>query len=191
VSLSELAVAGSCARTCALAQRHSALKSQPRKLEAPERRCAPGLCHFNKEQTPLAIWFQIPTHGFTVVLSVFGGTPPAKPLNCKSLSSRLGAPFRSRWADPTGGKPRLSGLRIRLALADITWTSLCYRSLSLAFRYCLLCYSFTDHSSQQKTLLPFSKQGCKNPFRFVTCSPFRYPNSIRGFARHTIWIAQG
>jgi len=66
---------------------------------------APGPCHFNKEQTPLAILRYQP--GFTVVLSVFGGTPLTKPLKCKSLSNRLGARFRSRWAEPIGGKPRL------------------------------------------------------------------------------------
>jgi hypothetical protein len=46
---------------------------------------------------------EIPTHGFTVVLSVFRGTPPAKPLNCKSVSNRLGARIRSAWAYHTGG----------------------------------------------------------------------------------------
>ena len=51
----------------------------------------PGPRHFNKEQTPLAIWFQIPTHGFTVVLSVFRGTPPAKPLDCKIRLKSSGA----------------------------------------------------------------------------------------------------
>src|SRR5436305_6156658 len=66
------------------------------------------------------------------------GHTSCEALNCKSFSNRLGAPFRSRRAEPSGGKPWLPGLRIRLALSDITWTSLRYRSLSLAFRYCLL-----------------------------------------------------
>ena len=51
---------------------------------------------------------EIPTHGFTVVLSVFRGTPPAKPLNCKSVSNRFGARIRSVWAHHTGGMPRHS-----------------------------------------------------------------------------------
>ncbi len=34
---------------------------------------------------------QIPTHGFTVVLSVFMGTPPAKPLDCKISGNLVGA----------------------------------------------------------------------------------------------------
>ena len=51
---------------------------------------------------------EIPTHGFTVVLSVFRGTPPPKPLNCKSVSNRLGAQFRPAWIHHTGGTPKHS-----------------------------------------------------------------------------------
>src|SRR5947208_4799369 len=36
------------------------------------------------------------------------GTPPAKPLNCKIRLKSSGALFSDRWADPTGGEPRLS-----------------------------------------------------------------------------------
>jgi len=60
-----------------------------------------------QQRTNTSCYLAIPTHGFTVVLSVFGGTPLTKPLKCKSLSNRLGARFRSRWAEPIGGKPRL------------------------------------------------------------------------------------
>src|ERR1041385_486828 len=38
-----------------------------------------------QQRTNTSCYLAIPTHGFTVVLSVFGGTPPAKPLNCKSF----------------------------------------------------------------------------------------------------------
>ena len=63
---------------------HSAVKSQPRKLKGPGAFVhAPGPCHFNKEQTPLGD-LAIPTRGFTAVVSVFRGTPPAKPFDCKS-----------------------------------------------------------------------------------------------------------
>ena len=62
-----------------------------------------------QQRTNTSCYLAIPTHGFTVVLSVFRGTPPIKPLNCKSVSNHLGARLRSRWADPTGGKPRHSG----------------------------------------------------------------------------------
>src|SRR5262249_5436134 len=82
-------------------------------------RIAPGPRHFNKEQTPLAIWFQIPTHGFTVALSVFRGTPPAKPLNCKirlkSPGAHLLRPARIRG----GGEPRLSRASLCFLPGDI------------------------------------------------------------------------
>jgi hypothetical protein len=87
-----------------------------------------------QQRTNTSCYLAIPTHGFTVVLSVFGGTPPAKPLNCKSVSNRLGARLRSRWAEPIGGKPRLSCAQIRLALSDIIKTSLGYHSQFSAFR---------------------------------------------------------
>jgi hypothetical protein len=72
--------------------------------------------------------YSIPARGFTAAVSVFRGTPPPKPLKCKSVSNHLGARLRSRWVDPTGGKPRLSCASIRLALSDIIETSLRYRS---------------------------------------------------------------
>ena len=76
----------------------------------------------------LLVVYSTPTRGFTAAVSVFMGTPPAKPLICKSVSNHLGALIRELWADPTGGKPRLSGAGIRLALSDIIETSLCYCS---------------------------------------------------------------
>ena len=56
----------------------------------------------------LLVIYSIPARGFTAAVSVFGGTPPTKPLKCKSVSNHLGARLRSRWVDPSGGKPRLS-----------------------------------------------------------------------------------
>ena len=76
----------------------------------------------------LLVVYSTPTRGFTAAVSVFRGTPPAKPLKCKFVSNRLGALFSDLWADPTGGKPRLSCALIRLALSDIIETSLCYCS---------------------------------------------------------------
>jgi hypothetical protein len=84
-----------------------------------------------QQRTNTSCYLAIPTHGFTVVLSVFGGTPPAKPLNCKSVSNRLGARIRSAWAHHTGGTSFRSCASIRLALSDITRTSLRYRSQTL------------------------------------------------------------
>src|SRR5437899_7217118 len=103
-----------------------AVKSQPRKLKGRE------LFHSRpmpfQQRTNTSCYLAIPTHGFTVVLSVFWGTPPAKPLNCKSVSNRTGALFGRRWADPTGGTPRHSCAATRLALSDIIKTSLSHHS---------------------------------------------------------------
>ena len=97
------AAAGSCARTSSVAGRHSAVKSQPRKLKGPGAFRLPAHAISTKNKHLLAI-YSIPTRGFTAAVSVFRGTPPAKPLICKSKIrlARLGdAVFRS-WADPTG-----------------------------------------------------------------------------------------
>jgi hypothetical protein len=50
----------------------------------------------------LLVIYSIPTRGFTAAVSVFMGTPPAKPLNCKSVSNHVGALISDLWADPTG-----------------------------------------------------------------------------------------
>ena len=67
------------------------------------------------------------------------GTPPRKPLKCKSGIERLGAIGCSCWADPTGGTPKhscLSSAALRLGTdaiigvvrSDIIKTSRFYRS---------------------------------------------------------------
>jgi hypothetical protein len=81
-----------------------------------------------QQRTNTSCYLSIPTHGFTVVLSVFGGTPPAKPLDCKSVSNRFGARIRSAWTHHTGGTLWHSCDRIRLALSDIIKMSLSYHS---------------------------------------------------------------
>ena len=113
-----------------------------------------------QQRTNTSCYLAIPTHGFTVVLSVFGGTPPAKPLNCKSVSNRLGARIRSVWAHHTGGTPRHSCNRIRLALSDILKTSFSFHSqFHLPFALIVHRHIFR----QQKTLLARGKQGYRNP----------------------------
>jgi hypothetical protein len=70
---------------------------------------------------------QIPTRGFTAAVSVFRGTPPAKPLICKSkirLVRLRDTVFRS-WADPTGEAFLLVLANFNLSPEDITWMSLC------------------------------------------------------------------
>jgi hypothetical protein len=80
---------------------------------------------------------------------VFRGTPPPKPLICKSVLIRLGARIRSAWAHHIGGTPLRSCTSIRLALSDIIKTSLCYHSQIVSFR----CCHFTVRFREQETLL--------------------------------------
>ena len=133
----------------------------------------------------LLVIYSIPARGFTAAVSVFRGTPPPKPLNCKSVSNRLGARSRSAWAHHTGGTPRHSCASIRLALSDIIKTSRCYRSQTVH----LSLSPFTVSFREKKTLLTRGKQGVEIFFRFVTCLPPDYPRSLRGIARRTQWIA--
>ena len=51
----------------------------------------------------LLVIYSIPTRGFTAAVSVFGGTPPPKPLklNCKFSSKHLGAGLGGLQADLT------------------------------------------------------------------------------------------
>ena len=136
----------------------------------------------------LLVIYSIPARGFTAAVSVFAGTPPPKPFNCKIGCRHAGARLRSRWADPTGGKPRLSCAKFSLVSADIIEMSSGYRSQSVH----LSLRPFSPSvSGKQKTLLTRGKQGMKILFRFVTCLPPVYPNCLRALARDTTWIGQG
>jgi len=68
--------------------------------------------------------YATPTRGFTAAVSVFMGTPPAKPLICKSVSNHLGALISNRWADPTGEAFCSLGTIFDFVLTDIIKTSL-------------------------------------------------------------------
>src|SRR6266850_3983077 len=111
-----------------------------------------------QQRTNTSCYLAIPTHGFTVVLSVFRGTPPAKPLKCKSASNRLGARFRQRWTESTGGKPRLSCDRIRLVPSDIIKTSFSFCSQCSAFRY-RVSLLFCFRMGNKKPCFRYGKQG--------------------------------
>ena len=112
-----------------------AVKSQPRKLKGPEASLLPARAISTKNKHLLVIC-SIPARGFTAAVSVFRGTPPPKPLKCKSVSNHPGARFRSRWAEPTGEEFVLLCAILSLAVTDIIKTSLGYRSQIVTFRCC-------------------------------------------------------
>jgi hypothetical protein len=67
--------------------------------------------------------YSTPTRGFTAAVSVFMGTPPAKPLICKSVSNPLGALVSDLWVDPTSEEFCILCAIFNLLLSDIIETS--------------------------------------------------------------------
>src|SRR5436190_5559913 len=110
-----------------MAGRHSAVKSQPRKLKGPGMSLHSRPMPF-QQRTNTSCYLAIPTRGFTAALSVFRGTPPPKPLDCKIWLNTMGALFCERWEHPTGGEPRLSCARFSFVSVDIIETSPSFRS---------------------------------------------------------------
>jgi hypothetical protein len=113
-----------------------------------------------QQRTNTSCYLAIPTHGFTVVLSVFWGTPPAKPLKCKFRLDSSGALGCDLWAEPTGGEPRLSRAVLCFVPGDIIKTSVSFDSQCYAFRY-RVSFLSQFRMGKQKTLLPSGKQGVK------------------------------
>jgi len=159
------AVAGNRTRTSCMARRYSAVKSQPRKLKGPGAFSLPAHAISTKNKHLLAI-YSIPTRGFTAAVSVFRGTPPAKPLLCKFKIrlARLGnTNFRS-WAHPTGEASLLVLAKFNLSPEDIIKMSLC--SYPQILYLSSLLVSIHALQGKQKTLLAFRQAGWKK-FCFV------------------------
>ena len=96
-----------CENRCDPSARHNGGRPQGSKLKGPEAFALPAHAISIKNKHLLVI-YSIPARGFTAAVSVFRGTPPPKPLKCKSVANHFGARLRSRWAEPIVGKPRLS-----------------------------------------------------------------------------------
>jgi hypothetical protein len=71
----------------------------------------------------LLVIYAIPTRGFTAAVSVFRGTPPPKPLNCKFKPNHFGALINDLRADPTGEKFCILGAIFSFVRSDIIETS--------------------------------------------------------------------
>ena len=140
-----------------------------------------------------------PARGFTAAVSVFRGTPPPKPLRCKFKircrhSTALGV---NRWAEPTGGKQRVSRACFRVvpllsSNRDIIKMSPGSRSQSvhLSFKFIAaplrsrsLPHLLHDHPHpvtcrKQKTLLTRGKQGFRKSL-FVSLPAYQGISQIR------------
>ena len=79
----------------------------------------------------LLVIYAIPTRGFTAAVSVFRGTPPAKPLICKSVFNHCGALISDPWAHPTGEESWFLCAFLDLVLSDIIEMSFGCRSQSI------------------------------------------------------------
>src|SRR5437899_3989597 len=92
------------------------LNHSRRKVKGPEASLRLRPMPF-QQRTNTSCYLAIPTHGFTVVLSVFRGTPPEKPLDCKIQFKSSGAhrPALIR----AGGEPRLSRAALCFLAGDI------------------------------------------------------------------------
>ncbi len=84
-----------------------------------------------QQRTNTSCYLAIPTHGFTVVLSVFGGTPPAKPLNCKIRFAVSGQEILRAWARHAGDDSKFVLAKFNLSPEDITRMS-CYSCSQIA-----------------------------------------------------------
>jgi hypothetical protein len=76
-----------------------------------------------QQRTNTSCQLALPTHGFTVVLSAFRGTPPAKPLDCKIRFLISTAAVHGSGAHHTGDQPLLMVAKFNLPPDDITWMS--------------------------------------------------------------------
>jgi len=95
----------------------------------------------------LLVIYSIPTRGFTAALSVFRGTPPPKPLECKFWLNTIGALLCDR---SIGGEPRLSRARFNFVSVDIIEMSPSFRSQIVHLSFALAVIQ-----GKQKTLLTF------------------------------------
>lgn len=129
------AAAGNRTRIVSLARGHSAVEPQPpEKLWAGDAELRPR--PVTTKNRHLLVIYAIPTRGFMADVSVFRGTPPAKPLNCKTLANASDLFAARRDDTPPAGRPRPSRTQLLLAFVRITWMRRDSRSLWLPFVQC-------------------------------------------------------
>ena len=165
-------------------------RSQPRKLKGPGAFMLPAHAISTKNKHLLVI-YSIPTRGFTAAVSVFRGTPPAKPLICKYKIrlARLGdAIFRRGHTPP-----------VRI-LCSSSPNSVCRQRTSPGCRFvlihrlsifCRYSFLFMLFRENKKPCLHAVSRVEEILFRFVTCLHPVYPNYLRAVSRWVPWIVQG
>src|SRR5204863_4695729 len=100
--------------------------------------------------------YSIPARGFTAVVSVFRGTPPPKPLECKFWLNTIGALLCERWDSPS--VENLGPPAPVLILCRLTSSRCRLRFVHRAFTFRCRCRSFREN---KKPCLLCGKQGLK------------------------------
>jgi hypothetical protein len=103
----------------------------------------------------LLVIYSTPTRGFTAAVSVFRGTPPPKPLDCKIWLDTFGALVGDRWSHSTGGEPRFSRALFSFVSVDIIEMS--PSSLS---QFVHLSFYYSLFRSPRLRCLPGNKKPC-------------------------------
>ena len=136
-----------------------------------------------KNKHLLAI-YSIPTRGFTAAVSVFRGTPPAKPFICKSKIRlvRLGDAVFWSWAHPTGEASLLVLAKFKLSPKDITWMSRCSCSQIIHLSFIVTQTLSSVWKTKNPAYVSVSRV-MESLFRFFTCLLQVYPNYLQAFAR--------
>src|SRR5258708_37273822 len=98
----------------------------------------------------------MPTRGFTAVVSVFGGTPPPKPLRCKIRFVLSGDVMGRSRAHHTGDDSKTVFAKFNLPPDDITRMPRCSCSQTVRLSLPLFVFQFRR---EKKTLLTLGKQG--------------------------------
>jgi hypothetical protein len=88
------------------------------KLKGPEAFALPARTISTKNKHLLAI-YSIPARGFTAAVSVFRGTPPAKPFKCEIRFALPGAAIVCSWAHHAGDDSKPVFAKFSFAPEDI------------------------------------------------------------------------
>jgi hypothetical protein len=96
-----------------------------------------------QQRTNTSCQLALPTRGFTAAVSVFRGTPPPKPLNCKIRFLVFDGPAGTAWAHLIGEQPQLLFAGFRLPSDDIIEMSLYFCSLLVRLSFAAIhAFSF-------------------------------------------------
>ena len=133
----------------------------------------------------LLVIYSIPTRGFTAAVSVFGGTPPPKPLICKIRFALPGDVIGRSWAHHVGDDSKFVLAKINLSPEDITWMSRysCSQIVRLSLNAIHTVHTVSFAGKTKNPAHVSVSRVRESLFRFFTYLRLVYPNYLRGFSR--------